>query len=86
MIAVNSYNVATLNALSRILIDEMVRDGFRMNFICIIPAAQCCYFGILVIITSKTPGKEAAVVMTKRQSVLSVLLYDSHDCCPTTGL
>jgi len=66
----------TLNALSRILIDEMVRDGFRMNYMLgIIPAALVAVviFGILVIITSKTPGKEAAVVMTKRQSVLSVL-------------
>ena len=66
----------TLNAVSRILIDKMVRDGFRMNYMLgIIPAAliAAAIFGILVIITSKTTGKETTVVMTKRQSVLSVL-------------
>lgn len=66
----------TLNALSRILIDKMMRDGFRMNYILgIIPAALVAIviFGILVIITSRSQGKESMTAMTKRQSFLSVL-------------
>ena len=66
----------TLNAASRILIEELVRDGFKMNYILgIIPAALLAIviFGILVIISSRSPGKEAGPVMSKKQSFLSVL-------------
>lgn len=65
-----------LNALSRILIDDLVRDGFRMNYMLgIIPAALLAVlvFGVLVIITSRTKGKEDGIIMTKRQAFLSVL-------------
>lgn len=65
-----------LNALTRILIDELVRDGFRMNYMLgIIPAALVAVviFGILVIITSRSRGQETETAMSKRQSFLSVL-------------
>ncbi|HPU22179.1 MAG TPA: PrsW family glutamic-type intramembrane protease [Thermoclostridium caenicola] len=65
-----------LNALSRILIDDLVRDGFRMNYMLgIIPAALLAVviFGILVILTFRTKGKEEGTAMTKRQAFLSVL-------------
>lgn len=67
----------TLNAVSRFLIDNLMRDGFKVNYILgIIPAAVVAViiFGILIIITSKSPGKEEkGEVLNKKQSFLSAL-------------
>jgi len=66
----------TLNAASRILVDTLVRQGFSVNYLLgIIPPALLAIviFGILVIITSRSPGEEAASPMTRKQSFLAVL-------------
>ncbi|NLU32037.1 MAG: PrsW family intramembrane metalloprotease [Clostridiaceae bacterium] len=65
----------TLNAASSILVDTLVRQGFRVNYLLgIIPPALLAVviFGILVIITSKSPGEETPVAMTRKQSFLTV--------------
>ena len=68
----------TLNAVSRLLIDDLMRDGFKVNYILgIIPAAlvAIAIFGILIVITSKSRGKEEvkAGALTKSQAFLSAL-------------
>lgn len=66
-----------LNALSRFLIDNFTRDGFKVNFMLgIIPAALVAVvvFGILIIITSRSQGNETGnETLTRRQAVISAL-------------
>jgi RsiW-degrading membrane proteinase PrsW (M82 family) len=67
----------SLNAVSRILIDKLVRAGFKVNYIIgIIPAAlvAVAVFGLLVFITSKSSGKETeGEVATKKEAAISVI-------------
>lgn len=67
----------TLNAASRYMIDNLMRDGFKVNYILgIIPSALLAViiFGILVFITSRSQGKEGkGDALTKKQAILSAL-------------